>query len=106
MRKFYWTGICKEERIAGINRMQACIRAHGFVVDFKFFSDISLSLFVEIEGQYVKDLYAELSKFMDITSEDEMDIQAQSHGECLILFHVTFSKGTGNMKVEVPAVPG
>ncbi|MDR6561151.1 MULTISPECIES: hypothetical protein [unclassified Arcicella] len=104
MKKYYWTGICNENRNTGISIIQECINKYGFITDYKFFSDISMSMFIEINESLINTLYADLSKTIIII--DHIEANSDATIECLILFNITFSKGTGNMKVEIPAVPG
>ena len=104
MKRLYWTGICSEDRAKGISRIQEYINKYGFIIDYKYFSDISVSLIVEIEERKLKTLYEDMIKIIKISNYYELTSDKKT--ECTILFNITFAHGTGNMKVEVPAVPG
>jgi len=100
----YWSGICHEERISAINHIEECINNFGFVMDYKFFSDFSMSMIIEIEERKMENLYHDLAKIIALSGYDKFD--AESTKECTILLSISFTKGTGNLKIEVPAVPG
>lgn len=104
MGKLYWTGICSKERNQAITQIGAIINRHGFFTDFKLFSDVSLSMVIEIEERKVDALYEELADYLAL--EDFSPVHSNSAKERIILFHVTFTRGTGNVAREVPAVPG
>lgn len=104
MIKYYWTGFCKEKRHAAIDKIVQIINSHGAVVDSKMFSDLSLSLIVEIEARQIGALYAELGAYLDLS--DVEIVRTDVTVERMILLSVNFTHGTGNLKIEVPAVPG
>ena len=68
------------------------------------FSDISLSLIIEMEKSKVDLLFGDLKAYMEM--KDFENLNSDSKKECSVLLNVTFSKGTGNMIIETPAVPG
>lgn len=104
MKRFFYTAISREDRLSAIPQLEECINRLGAIVDFKFFSDLSISLIVEIEERNIKPLHEQLQKLLDIS--DHMEPVSASEQECMLLLNITFSKGTGDMLVAVPAVPG
>ncbi|MFO7658300.1 MAG: hypothetical protein R6W78_14670 [Bacteroidales bacterium] len=104
MNRFYLTGYCKNDRITGISNIEEIITKHGFIVDFKMFSDISISIIIEIEDSKVDLLFNDLKKYMKMN--DIETLNTDSKMECTILLNVTFSKGTGNLRIKTPEVPG
>ena len=104
MRKYYWTGISKDERIKSISEITTIIDRYGAILNFQRFSDISLSLVIETEECRLNDLYLSLEKVMFIEGYDHTI--SDSTAECIILFNITFTKGTGDMKIEIPSIPG
>lgn len=104
MNRFYFIGYYENERIPGISEIETIINKHGFILDFKMFSDISLSMIIEIEESNVDLLFSDLKKIMKMN--DFVSLNTNSHEECTILFNVTFSRGTGKLRIETPAVPG
>lgn len=104
MTRIFWTGYSKKERIAVISEIEKIVNTYGFITDFKQFSDISLSLTIEIEDIKIMELYSALSKNISL---DEYKISPlEPNNECVIFLNLTFIKGKGNMKHEIPNVPG
>ena len=104
MNRFYFTGYYKNERITGISEIKTIINKHGFILDFKMISDISLSMVIETEESKVDLLFADLKRIMKM--DDFETLHTNSHKECTVLFNVTFSRGKGDLRIETPAVPG
>ena len=104
MDKIFWTGYSNDERHAAINKVQHVVSTYGAIVDVHFFSDISLSMTIEIEELKIDGLYDELSKNIGIQHSEPLD--SNSKKERTVYLNITFSKGSGNLKIEVPSVPG
>lgn len=104
MNRYYLTGYYGKERIIGISDIEKSITKYGFIIDFMMFSDISISMIIEIEEFKVNALFDELSSYMKM-NEFEI-ISTDSKRDCIILLNVTFTKGTGDLRIEIPAVPG
>ncbi|WP_242926401.1 hypothetical protein [Pontibacter vulgaris] len=104
MQSIYWVGYCDKERNQAINEINKIINQHGFTADFKMFSDVSLSMIIEIEERRVDALYKDLAKYMQLN--DSRPLNSGSAQERTVLLHITFTKGTGDLRIEVPAVPG
>jgi hypothetical protein len=101
---FYWTGICSADRLHGMSQVEKCILNFGFIVDYKFFSDLSMSVIIEIEERKMEALYEELAKVISLSDFDKFN--PDSEKECTVLFNITFTRGTGDLQNEIPAVPG
>jgi len=104
MEKFFWAGFSNDERHAAINKIQRVISRYGDVVDFHLFSDISLSMTIEIEEFKIDKLYDELTEIIGIQKPEYLN--SISKKERTVYLNITFAKGTGNLKIEVPSVPG
>ena len=104
MQKFFWKGISKDERHLAINDIKSVISKYGDIVDVHLFSDVALSMLIEVEESKINSLHEELSQIMDLQGSGSLN--ALSGKECIIYFSITFSKGTGNLRIDVPAVPG
>ncbi len=104
MNKLYWTGICGQERTGAITQISTIINRHGCFTDFRLFSDVSLSMVIEVEERNVDALYGELGNYLALA--DFPAVGSNSARERIILLHVTFTRGTGDVAREVPAVPG
>ena len=104
MENIFWTGYSTDERHAAINKIQRIVSNYGDIVDFNLFSDISLSMKIEIEELKINKLYDELSRNIGIDKFEYLNSIAKQ--ERTVYLNITFKKGTGNLKIEVPSVPG
>ena len=104
MENLFWTGYSNDERHSAINKIQSIVSKYGDLVDFHLFSDISLSMKIEIEELKINKLYDELSHNIGIDKFEYLNSIAKR--ERTVYLNITFSKGTGNLKIEVPSVPG
>jgi hypothetical protein len=104
MENIFWTGFSDDERHSAINKIQDVISKYGYVVDFHLFSDISISMTIGIEEFKIDILYDELTTIIGIQKFEYLN--SNSKEERKVYLNITFSKGTGNLKIEVPSVPG
>jgi hypothetical protein len=104
MKNIFWTAYSNEERLSAITSIQHIISKYGEVVDFKLFSDISLTIVIEIEESKIDLLYHEL-KFKIVFDQLEY-LHSISTMEKTIYLNITFSKGSGNLIIETPSIPG
>lgn len=70
MEKIFWTGFSNEERHFAIGKIRSVISKYGDVVDVHLFSDISLSMTLEIEELKIDKLYNDLAKIIGIHKHD------------------------------------
>jgi len=104
MNRLYWKAISKPERIESINDISSLISQYGFISEFKRFSDISLSLIIEISGCNIPELTKKLRTLTDL--DDGNDFATRETEQYLILLHLSFADGMGNLHIDVPDVPG
>ena len=78
----------------------------GYILNFHMFSDLALSLSIEIPGNSIYQLHKALSTILNVSEFDPKDIRPASKKEWLIFVNISFGGGTGDLKKEVPAVPG
>ncbi len=105
MRSVFWTGYCRQNRILAIKEIEKIVSdAEGFITDFKQFSDVSLSLNIEIEELYIDKLFLVLRSYM--TLDDTEELNSSSNRERTVWLNVTFTQGTGDLVIEIPTVPG
>ncbi len=104
MENIFWTGFSDDERHFAIDKIQRVVSKYGDVVDVHLFSDISLSMTIEIEEFKIDKLYDELTKIIGVQKPEYLN--SISKKERTIYLNITFSKGTGNLRIEVPSVPG
>jgi hypothetical protein len=60
MTSIFWTGYSNHERHSTIDAIKTIVAIYGDIVDFKFFSDISLTIVIEIAESKIDNLYDEL----------------------------------------------
>jgi hypothetical protein len=72
-------------------------------MDFKPFSDLDLSLEISINEDRLPALLKSLQEHFTI---DAPDFIVELNQERLLYLNITFTQSTGNLIVEVPAVPG
>lgn len=104
MNSLFWTGYSTNERHAVIQEVQQVISRYGDLVDVHFFSDVSLSLRIEIIECNIEPLYHALTQL--IRMETSSQLTSTSKQEIIVLLNISFGRGTGNLKQEIPAVPG
>lgn len=103
-KTIYWAGYCHDERIPGISKVEQIVNKYGYITDFKKFSDVSLSLHIELEESKINYLYEELRKYLKLDEVKPCD--SSSGRERVIFLSITFKSGQGYLSHEVPAVPG
>ncbi|MBD0833124.1 hypothetical protein [Aestuariibaculum sediminum] len=102
-KKFiFWKGYCKASKFIALDKINHIISISGDIVDIKQFSDISISLKIEIEEQKIDTLYASLKTYIEIDEFDTMN--SNSNKERTIFLNISFSSGKGDVKVDVPYV--
>jgi ribosomal protein S8 len=104
MQNIFWTGYTDKDRNTAISEIQQIVNAYGYITDFKPFSDLSISLKIELEEFKIDLLYDALTKYMALKEFQRMD--SISTTERSLYLNVTFIKGTGDVRYEIPAVPG
>ena len=104
MDNIFWTGYSNDERHSSMNTVKMVVAKYGDIVDFNFFSDISLTMAIEIEEFKIDNLYDELVKNIGMDKFEYLN--SNSKKERKVYLNITFTKGTGNLIIEVPSVPG
>jgi len=82
--------------------------AGGDVLDFKMFSNLSLTLIVELPGSgLISLLDALVAQKWSVDCEPDRDAIGQRMSELLEgTVQLTFPAGDGELRIEQPAVPG
>ena len=104
MRNIFWSGFTSEDRTGAIAEIEKIINPFGFIIDFKPFSDISLSLVIEAEEAHIDQMYEALSTYLHMEDFDRLNSTLSR--ERTIYLSVNFTNAMGNLKNEIPAVPG
>lgn len=102
MKKLYWAGISYNERVKAISDISSTIDRYATILNFQRFSDISLTLILEIEEYKLHSIHDELSKLIAIDKHDF--VHSNSKTTTIVFLNITFAKGTGNLIIEVPNI--
>ena len=101
MERFYWTGYCNKNRFQALPEIEKIIGSFGYILDFKEFSDISISMIVEVEQQKIAAFYESLQTYLKLNHVDFPT--TASTDDCVVLLHISFTSGSGTVRKEVPA---
>ncbi len=104
MENIFWSGFSNDERHSAIHKIQRVVSKFGYMVNFHLFSDISLSMTIEIEEFKIDKLYDELTKIIQLQKTEYLNLISKK--ERIVYLNITFTKGTGYLKNEIPSVPG
>lgn len=104
MNHIFWTGYYALDRHIAIGEIEKLVGNYGYIVDFKQFSDLSMTIIIELEESRVDELYLALKNGMSLNDFDFL--KSTSNRECTIFLNISFTSGTGDLKIDVPAVPG
>lgn len=104
MMRVYWTGYCHNERISAIQKLETAVQPFGFITDFRRFSDVAITVFIELPGNQLEQLYTELNSIMDM-KEWEPDNNTPTK-PCEIALEINFGAASGRLSIDTPAVPG
>jgi hypothetical protein len=107
LNKLNWQVFSNKERNEAIEEIKRIISKNGgYIINFNLFSDLALSLTIEIEEKSILSLYKEIDKTLKISEPEPENLDINSNKDWWILMNVSFSKGKGILKVEIPNVPG
>lgn len=104
-KKLRWTAATSIERNRAIELIKDCISTHdGYIMNFNIFSDLAINLCIEIQEHQILNLYEGLKKIVTISDVDDT-VNPQSKKDWLIFMNISFGKGTGSLKSDIPEVP-
>ncbi|SFF99505.1 hypothetical protein [Pontibacter chinhatensis] len=107
IRKLNWQVFTEQERNKAIEDLKGKISSHGgYIVNSTFFSDLAISLTIEIEENDILKLYASIQESMTISESGFDNLNVNAGNEWWIFLNVTFRQGKGDLKIDVPNVPG
>lgn len=106
-KKLTWEAYSNEDRNQTIDEVKnAIFSSDGYIVNFNMFSDLALTLSIEIEENKITSLHKALSLVLKITALKLDDLDLSSKKEWLLFMNISFSKGKGELKQNIPDVPG
>lgn len=107
IKKLNWQAFSNDERNKVIEELKEIISNNdGYIINFNMFSDLALSLNIEIEENRILELYKALTHILNVSDFDTKNINFESRKEWLIFMNISFSIGKGELKKEIPSVPG
>ena len=106
MKRNYWSGISKDERVKAIDEITGIVDRYATIMNFQKVSDISLSLMLEVRECDLKNLQEGLEKLMVLEGTFPGKNPVNSKRESIVFLNVTFTQGTGDMKTNIPHIPG
>jgi hypothetical protein len=100
----FWKAYARRDRRETIENIRMAVSLYGSIVDAKPFSDISLTLVIEVEERRIEELYQALESqlVLDAYGLSGMD----SEREVVVYLNVNFPLATGDLRHETPAFPG
>ena len=106
-KKLNWQLFSNENRYEIIENIKNVIsNSDGYIVNFNMFSDLALSLSVEIEENKIQKLHRVLSQIVNVSELKLDNINLESKKEWLIFMNISFGRGKGELKQEIPEVSG
>ena len=106
-KKLSWQAFSNGDRNTVIEYVKNAISSNdGCIMNFNMFSDLALSLSIEIEAYRAIELYKSFSEILSINDDDENAISSESKKELLIFMNISFGQGKGKLKSQIPDVPG
>jgi hypothetical protein len=108
-RHFRVQAVSRGRREEAIARVEEVVqRRRGDILDFKMFSNLSLTLLVEMDMDAVPALADELAALgWHVDLDPGREVLAGRSGERMEgTIQVTFPEGDGELVIPVPAVPG
>ncbi|MBA7518082.1 hypothetical protein ES705_10148 [subsurface metagenome] len=103
MKRYIWSGISNDERIKAISETTSIVDRYATILNFQRFSDISLGLLLEIEECRLTDLQISIKNIISIEGIDTN--LTNSKTDCIVHLNITFTKGIGDLEIEVPNIP-
>ena len=106
-KKLNWQLFSQGDRNLIIETIKSVISKNdGYIINFNMFSDLALTLSVEIEENKIQKLHRALSLVVNVSKLELHTINLASKKECLLFMNISFGIGKGELKQEIPEVPG
>lgn len=99
-KKFiFWKAFCNESKFVALDKINQIIDIYGDVVDVKQFSDVSMSLRIELPENTIDTLYLDLKTYIELEAFEKLE--SKSTRERTVFLNISFALGEGNAKVAV-----
>lgn len=105
--KLNWRAYAAGERNAVINDVKDILLDNGgYLLNFQPFSDLALSLTIEIEEKDIPAMFQALKSKLNLDNVKPDHLNQTSSDEWWIFLHISFIEGKGKLETIVPEVPG
>jgi hypothetical protein len=108
-RDFHVRAVVNEPRIQAIDHGKDAVhRSRGDILDFKLFSNLALSMVIELSGSQLLALLDSIAaRGWKVEVDPDREAIARRAADPLEgTFQMTFPEGDGELKIPVPYVPG
>ena len=107
LRKLNWQGFTNDNRHLIIEQIKAAINAcDAYIVNFNLYSELSLNLSVVVEGKSIAQLFTSLTPILSMSEQDPGQFDTKASREWTVFVNITFGAGKGDLKSDVPNIPG
>lgn len=104
MSNIFWKVYTQDDRTTAIGKVQELVAPFGDIVDHHIFSDLAISIRIELEECHVDALHARLQ--VHFLTDPIQPLNSNSTKERTVYLHLHFGRGSGNLRTETPDVPG
>jgi hypothetical protein len=104
MENIFWTAYSTGDRLTELETIKQTVAGYGDIVDYHMYSDISMAVTIEIAEYKIDALYDALQQV--VSMDAVAPLHSQANRERTVFLNISFAKGTGQLRVEVPSVPG
>lgn len=97
--KLSWAAYSNSDRNKIIESVKTTISKNdGYIINFNMFSDLAMSISIEIEENKIQTLHKDLSLIVGISEIESDNFNLNSKKEWLIFMNISFGKGKGGLK--------
>jgi hypothetical protein len=104
MKNIFWSGYSALGRYETISTVQKVVQPYGDITGFQPFSDLALTVTIELPERHTDALFAALGDVIGM--DPAAPVTSVSDRERTVYLHINFACGTGNLRTETPDVPG
>ncbi len=106
-KKLNWEAFSNGKRNKVIEELKNTISSSdGYIMNFNMFSDLALTLSIEIEENKIQTLHKALALVLKVSELDLNELNLESKKDWIIFINISFGKGIGELKQKIPKVPG
>jgi len=107
IKKWNWKLYCLHDRHIAIDKIQDLLYSFdGYIIQHKMFSDLQMSLMIEIKEKKLVSFYDALKDRFKMNDLDRNGVNSNSEKNVLVFINVAFVSGKGKLENTIPDVPG